>query len=390
MDNLADVIIVGAGVHGASLAFNLSLRGVKPLVLEKNFVASGATGRSSGLVRMYYDSEIDSQLAWSSFATFRNWAEVVGGECGFTSTGFLFIEDRERGNRLIKKVGAQQQMGISTLLVTSDDVRRLVPTFRTDDFELAAYEPESGYADPPATTKCFMEAARRRGARLLQDCRVTGILTEGERVKGVETTRGEFHSPVVVNAAGPWAPEIGRMVGLKLPIKTLRHDVMIVRRPLELVPAHPVVIDEPYQQYFRPETGKLSLVGLDDTNTLGESPDGPTEYVKPGYIQQAVDRICRRIPGMENASLQSSYCGYEGITVDAKAILDQAGPQGFYLDCGFSGTGFKTAPAIGKAMAQMILDECTSEIDLSSFSWQRFSDGKLERMLEDERAFTDY
>jgi sarcosine oxidase subunit beta len=388
MDNLADIIIVGAGIQGASLAFHLSQRGVNPLVLEKNFVASGATGRSSGLVRMYYDSEIDSQLAWSSFSYFRNWSEVVGGDCGFLSTGFLYIEDQERGNRLIKKVGAQQRMGIPTLLITSDDVRRLAPMFRTDDFELAAYEPDSGYADPPATAKSLMEAARRQGARLIQDCRVTGILTEGERVKGVETSRGTYSSPVVVNAAGPWAPEISRMVGLELPIKTMRHDVMIVRRPLTLGPAHPVVIDEPYQQYFRPETGKLSLVGLDDVNTLGESPDGPTDYVKPGYIQQAIDRICLRIPGMESASLQGSYCGYEGMTVDGMAILDQAGPEGFYLDCGFSGTGFKTAPAVGKAMAQIILDGDPGEIDLSPFSWHRFADGKLERMLENERAFT--
>jgi sarcosine oxidase subunit beta len=387
MENNADIIIIGAGIHGTSLAFHLSQRGCKTLVLEKSFIAAGATGRSSGLVRMYYDFDPEPRLAHASFPYFRSWSEMVGGECGFTRAGFIQILSPQDNDRLRANVAMCQKIGIASLVITSDDVRRLAPMFRTDDFELAAYEPESGYADPPTTAKSFMDAAQRQGARLIQDCQVTGILTEGERVKGVKTSRCEFHSPVVVNAAGPWAPEIGRMVGLELPIRTLRHDVMIIRRPIELGPTHPVVIDEPYLQYFRPETGKLSLVGLDDVNTLDESPDGPTEYVKSDYIQQAVDRICQRIPGMENASLQSSYCGYEGNTVDVRAILDQAGPEGFYLDCGFSGMGFKISPAVGKCMSELILDGCARTVDLTPWSWKRFSEGKLEELRTNPNAY---
>jgi len=387
METTADVIIIGAGIHGTSLAFHLAQRRVDTLVLERRFLAAGATGRSSGLVRMYYDLEPEPRLAWASLPYFRNWAEMVGGECGFTRTGFIQILERKDVDRLKANVKMHQRIGIPSLVITADDVRRLAPSLLTHDFEFAAYEPESGYADPHATTKAFMDSARQRGARIIQDCEVRSIITKGDRVIGVGSSCGEFCAPIVVNAAGPWAPGIARMVGLELPIKTLRHDVMMIRRPKEIGPVHPTVIDEPCLMYFRPETGGLTLVGLDDVNTLGESPDGSTEYVKPEFIEQAVDRICQRIPLMEEGSLQSSYCGYEGNTVDVRAILDQAGPDGFYLDCGFSGMGFKIAPAVGKCMSELILDGKSQTVDLSPFSWKRFDGDRLQELLQSEYGF---
>ena len=142
MSNTADVIIIGAGVHGASLAFHLAERGVKPLVLEKNFIGAGATGRSSGLVRMHYDVRQDSELAWVSFGYFRNWAERVGGESGFTRTGFVQIVARENEAALRKNTAMHQDIGIASFLISADDVKRLAPFFLTDDFDIAAYEPE--------------------------------------------------------------------------------------------------------------------------------------------------------------------------------------------------------------------------------------------------------
>ena len=187
MSNTADIIIIGAGVHGASLAFHLAERGVKPLVLEKNFIGAGATGRSSGLVRMHYDVRQDSELAWVSFGYFRNWEEKVGGDsgCGFTRTGFIQIVARENKDALRTNTAMQQEVGIPTFLISADDVARLAPNFLTDDFDLAAYEPESGYADPSATNMSLMNAAKEKGARLLQDCAVTGIVVKSGKVKGV-------------------------------------------------------------------------------------------------------------------------------------------------------------------------------------------------------------
>ena len=376
MSNTADIIIIGAGVHGASLAFHLAERGVKPLVLEKNFIGAGATGRSSGLVRMHYDVRQDSELAWISFGYFKDWAERVGGECGFTRTGFLQIVARENEAALRKNIAMHQDIGIPSISISADDVKRLAPSFVTDDFDIAAYEPESGYADPTGTTNAFMASARAKGTRLVQDCEVTGIQVEGGKVKGVETNRDIFSGPVIVNAAGPWANKLNAMVGLDLPFTTWRHDTMFVGRPKEIGPSHPTVIDFPNEMYFRPETGGLTLVGLEDGNPLGESPDSDTDHAQKGFVERAIERICQRMLVMEKGYLHTAHGGYDGITPDQHPLLGQAGPQGFFLQCGLSGTGFKIAPAVGLCMSELILDGEAKTVDISICRPQRFAEGK--------------
>jgi sarcosine oxidase subunit beta len=384
VSNTAEALIIGAGVHGASLAFHLAQRGVKALVLEKSFIAAGATGRSSGLVRMHYDVRQDSELAWVSFGYFRNWAERVGGDtstslsagCGFTRTGFLQIVAREDEELLRKNTAMHQDIGIPSLLITADDVKRLAPSFATDDFDLAAYEPESGYADPSSTAASLLNTARERGARLIQDCAVTDVLVEGGKVKGVRTSQGEFFTPMVVNAAGAWAGKLNELVGLDLPYTTWRHDTMFVSRPKEIGLNHPAVIDFPNEMYFRPETGSLTLVGLEDGNPLGESPDSDTDHAKKGFVERSIDRICKRIPLMENGALHSAHGGYDGITPDQHPMLGPAGPEGFYLQCGMSGTGFKIAPAVGLCMSELILDGEAKTVDISIYRPQRFAEGK--------------
>jgi len=384
MEENADVIIIGAGVHGASLAFHLAQRGIKPLVLEKKFVAAGATGRSSGLVRMHYDVLQDSQLAWVSFQYFRNWKEMVGGECSFTRTGFIQIVSPDYTNTLKANVKMHQEIGIPSVLIGADDVRRLAPHFKTDDFELAAFEPESGYADPTGTANALIQAARQKGARLIQDCAVTGILVTGGRVSGVQTTLGDFSAPVVVNAAGAWAGKLNQLAGLDLPYDTWHHDTMFVGRPSEIGPLHPTVIDFTNEMYFRPE-GSLTLVGLEDGNPLGESPDGDTDHAQAGFVERAIERICQRVPIMESAHLHSAHGGYDGITPDQHPMLGQAGPDGFYLDCGFSGTGFKIAPAVGLCMSELILDGRAKTVDISIYAPQRFAQ---ERQVVGEHPYS--
>ncbi|MGB7873279.1 MAG: FAD-dependent oxidoreductase [Anaerolineales bacterium] len=375
MSNTADVIIIGAGIQGASLAFYLAQRGVKALVLEKNFIGAGATGRSSGMVRMHYDVRQDSELAWVSFGYFKNWAERVGGESGFTRTGFLQIVAREHEDALRKNTAMNQEIDIPTFLISAEDVKRLVPSFVTDDFDVAAYEPESGYADPTSTTASLMAAAKEKGARIAQDCAVTGMIAESGKVKGLNTSQGEFFAPVVVNAAGPWADKINAMVGLDIPLTTWRHDIMFVGRPKEVGLSHPAAIDFPNEMYFRPESGGLTLVGLEDGNPLGDSPEGDTDHASKGFVERAIERICQRIPAMENGYLHTAHGGYDGITPDQHPLLGQAGPEGFYLQCGMSGTGFKIAPAIGLCMSELILDGESKTVDISIYRPQRFAEG---------------
>ena len=373
----SDVIIIGGGIHGASLAFHLAQMGVKPTVLEKQFIAAGATGRSSGLVRMHYDLEPESRLAWISFEYFRNWADMVGGKSGFTRTGFMQFVSPDVLDNLKANVRMHQQLGIPSLLIDQGDIGRLAPSFYRKDIELAAYEPESGYADPFLCTSSFLESARKLGAQLVQECEVMEIVIQGDRVQGVKTSQGEFAAPIIVNAAGAWAGKVAELAGLDLPIDTWRHDTMFIRRPDKLHSEHPTVIDFPNSMYFRPETGRLTLVGLEDDNPIGEAPDGDSDHSKPGFVERAINRICKRIPGMDNGSLHSSHGGYDGITPDQRAILGMAGPEGFFLTCGFSGTGFKIAPAVGACMAELIVDGEAKTADIEPFNPQRFTVGDL-------------
>lgn len=373
----SDVIIIGGGIHGASLAFHLAQLGVKPTVLEKQFIAAGATGRSSGLVRMHYDLEPESRLAWISFKYFRNWADMVGGKSGFTRTGFMQFVSPDVLDNLKANVRMHQQLGIPSLLIDQGDIGRLAPSFYRKDIELAAYEPESGYADPFLCTSSFLESARKLGAQLVQECEVMEIVIQGDRVRGVKTSQGEFAAPIIVNAAGAWAGKVAELAGLDLPIDTWRHDTMFIRRPDKLYSEHPTVIDFPNSMYFRPETGRLTLVGLEDDNPIGEGPDGDSDHSKPGFVERAIDRICKRIPGMDNGSLHSSHGGYDGITPDQRAILGMAGPEGFFLTCGFSGTGFKIAPAVGACMAELIVDGEAKTADIEPFNPKRFTEGDL-------------
>jgi sarcosine oxidase, subunit beta len=376
MSNTADVIIIGGGVHGASLAFHLAQRGVKAIVLEKQFVGSGATGRSSGLVRMHYDTEVDSRLAWVSFQYFRNWKEMVGGDCGFTRTGFIQLVEPGHSDALKANIRMHQEIGIPSILISADDVKRLAPQFITDDVEAAAYEPESGYAMPSDTANALINAARARGAQLVQDCKVSGVQAAGGKVTGVETNLGKFSAPIIVNAAGAWAGQINRMVGLDLPYDTWSHDTMFVVRPAEIRLPHPTVIDFRYEMYFRPE-GHLTLIGLEDGNPLGESPDGDTDHAKRGFVERAIDRLCSRVPAMKDGALHSAHGGYDGITPDQHPMLGPAGPDGFFLDCGFSGTGFKTSPAVGLCMTELILDGAAKTVDISPLRPGRFAEGEL-------------
>lgn len=370
-----DAIVIGAGVMGASVAYNLSQRGLKVLILERRSVGVGATGASSGLVRMHYDLEIDSALAWQSFHFFCNWRERIGGECGFHKTGFLQIVAPDKNKQLRGNVEMQKKIGILTEVVTADDVRKIAPMFRTDNFELAAYEPESGYADPVLTTNSFITNAKARGAALMQDCEVTGIRVRGERVVGVDSSRGSFDAPVLVNCAGAFADRLGRMVGVDIPLDTWSHDVAFVKRPAN-VGMHPTCIDDSLLMYFRPE-GELTLIGLEDYNRVSEPPESELGHVDKEFIIRAIDRICERMQGMEEGSLHSTHVGRDGLTPDQRAIMDQAGPDGFYIACGFSGTGFKLSPAVGVCMSELILDGRAKLVDISSLALERFARGEL-------------
>jgi sarcosine oxidase, subunit beta len=232
------------------------------------------------------------------------------------------------------------------------------------------------------TTNSFTSIAKERGTAFKQDCEVTGIRVIGGQVIGVESTLGSFDAPIVVNCAGTFADRVGKMAGVEIPLDTWSHDVAFVRRPAR-VGMHPTVIDDALSMYFRPE-GELTLIGLEDFNRMGEPPESDLGRVGDEFVMRAIDRICERMAGMEEGALHSTHIGRDGLTPDQRAIIDQAGPDGFYVACGFSGTGFKLSPAVGVCVSELILDGKAKLVDISSLDLDRFTRGEF---LQGEHSY---
>jgi sarcosine oxidase subunit beta len=376
----ADIIVIGAGVNGASLAFHLARRGADVLVLERTAVGAGATGRSSGFVRMHYDLELESRLAWASFPYFAEWAERVGeGDPGFVRTGFLQLVPATAAEALRANVAAQQRIGIPTEVIGPAEVSLLAPGIAVDDVAVAAYEPHSGYADPTGTAAGFLAAARRAGARYLSGCGASSIVVDRERVVGVESDRGRFAAPIVGVVGGAWSAELAATAGVTVPVQPWRHDTAYFGLPEGRTADLPIVIDHAQEVYFRPEGRELLLVGLEAGNVIGGSPDRPMAALASTTIEEMIERVCRRLPWMATGTFRTAHGGQDGITPDQRAILGPvgaSGPDGLWLACGFSGTGFKIAPAVGASLAEWILDGRPSTVDIRPFELGRFAAGR--------------
>ncbi len=376
MTDTADVIVIGAGVQGASLAFHLASRGARVVTVERAVAGAGATGRSSGLVRMYYDLLAEAKLAWESFGWFRELGRAgrrrVRVHEDRASCGSSRRSSPTACARTARRTGRSASTRRSWARTGSGD---RAPAIVVGD-EVAAYEPESGYADPSMTATSFLAAARDRGTRLLTGAEVTAIPIEGGRVAGVRTSRGDVDAPVVVDAAGAWAAGVAALAGLDIPVEVWRHDTGYLGLPDAVERPIPVVIDNSRGMYFRPEGSDLLLVGLEDGSEMGGSPDRETVTANPGFRDAAAERLVQRVPGLVEATFRTAHAGQDGLTPDQRAMLGQTGPDGFYLDCGHSGTGFKTAPAIGLGMAELILDGATSSVDISPFDPNRFAEGR--------------
>jgi len=378
MNRSADVIVIGAGVQGASLAFHLARKGARVIVLERGTVAGEATGRSSGFVRMHYDLAAEAALAWRSFPYFTDWAAHVGaGDPAFVRTGFLEVVPEALLAAVHGNVANHQAMGIPSRVVTPAEIAELVPGIVLDGLAAGAYEPESGYADPTSTTAGFLEAARRDGAELVTGCRVATLLTDGDRIIGADTDKGVFTAASVALVAGAWSAALAATVGVDVPVTPWRHETGYFGLPTGRSADVPVVLDDVGGVYFRPEGRELLLVGLHAGNELGGSPDRPLAPMRGDVVEDMTTRLVRRLPWMETGTFRTGHSGQDGITPDQRAILGAAGPDNLYLACGFSGTGFKTAPAIGAAMAELIWDGATTSADIAPFAPDRFAAGRL-------------
>jgi sarcosine oxidase subunit beta len=383
----ADIVIIGGGIIGVSTAYHLVQMGAgKVVLLERKHLGAGATGLSSGLVRMHYDNPIEATFAHKSFDTFRYFDEIIGGDCGFVSTGFVRMVKPKNLERLKANVAMMQDIGIDTRLITKDELQDMAPYVVTEDITLAAYEPLSGYADPYLTAMGIAQAARRHGARIIQGVEVTGVDLAGGRVRGVQTKVGDIAAPVVINAAGPWGALVAAMVGIDLHITPALHQATIIETPPSLPQPHLTIIDRLNGMYFRPETGGLTLAGTsggEHNKIIAASELDSYSEAPMLQIQFSVlERLCNRVPVMETGAVRKGHIGAEGYSQDGHALMGPApGIDGFFFATGMSGHGFKEGPAIGQTMAELVLNGRSEMIDISPLRITRFTEGQPYRPL---------
>jgi len=376
MTETADVVVVGGGVNGVSIAYALAARGVPRVVLcEKAALASGASGFSSALVRMHYTNEWDARLAFASFPVFRNWTEIMGGPSVFTHTGFVNVVAPQYADALRRNVEMLRAIGIDTVALSPNELHDLQPFANVEDLGAAAFEPASGYADPAATVEGFRRRAQELGAQVRQWTGVTRILRRESRVLGVDTVAGRIDAGAVVVAAGAWAPRLCREIGLDIPARVKGLDTVQVERPAALADPHMVFIDSVQGSYFRPEGGIRTIVGV-PCQEWDLDPDGPA-VLAPGAAAVGAQILTHRIPALEGATLARGYRAFDCYSHDRHAILGRVdGIDDLYLATAFSGSGFKIAPAIGVCMAELILDGRAKTVDIEAFSLRRFAEGR--------------
>jgi sarcosine oxidase subunit beta len=392
MAESADVVIIGGGIMGASLAFHLTRRGVRDvLIVEKRTVASGASGKTGALLRQHYTNAPEATLAYLSLQTFRHWDDIVGGDCGFIGCGLIATVATGPGyeaniDLMRRNITMQQQVGIKTELVTADRLRELQPFGNFDDLTVAAYEAESGVVDSIAATHGMARAAMQAGARVWEGVEVTGIRRHGECVTGVETSAGLVESHVVVCAAGAWSVPLLREVGIQAPVEAIRVQVAILNRPLSMPSeGHMAYVDTAANIFCRPWGANRTLVGIGggefhdqvDPNRYSESND-------PGFPPLVQRYLSQRMPLMREATYLYGHAGLYDVTPDAHPILDRApGLDGLYLMLGFSGAGFKKGPAVGQCIAELIAEGRASTVDLTPFRFSRFLDNSWQQPWSD-------
>jgi sarcosine oxidase subunit beta len=374
-----DVIVVGAGIMGCSAAFQLARRGLKVALLDKKNVGEGPTGQSSAIIRQHYSNELTARMALHSLRVFQNFGEEVGDECGFKRAGFVvLVEARDRAG-LEANVKLQREVGIHTELLSPEAVAEILPGMHTIDLVAAAYEPESGYADPYLTVTAYARAARGLGVRIFQETEVTGIRFAGGRVTGVDTPGQKFDAPQVLNTAGAWGAQVAQMAGVAVPINSCRVQVAFFRRPPGHEAEHPVVGDFLNTIYFRPETGGLTLVGLIDPAEAEAivDPDGYNQRMDSDFLLDVGGRLVARYPAMDLSESTGGYASLYGITPDWHPIVDEVpAGSGFCICAGFSGHGFKLGPAVGLMVADLLVGTSRPQFDARLFRLSRFAEGQ--------------
>jgi sarcosine oxidase subunit beta len=372
----ADIVILGAGVIGAAIAFHLAKRKAgRIVVVDKGHVGQGGSGRSSALIRMHYSYPPEVQLALVSLRMFEHWRDIVGEPGDFHKTGFVRIVHPGESEPLKQNVAMQRELGVNVQLIGRDELKKLEPDWAVDDVELAAYEPDSGYGDGAGVASGFLARTRDLGV-VYQSKTQSALRIEKGKAQGISSEHGEIDAPAVVAATGPWTKPLFYSAGIDLPIETEFHQVAILKNAPGMKGGGCACIDSVTATYFRSDAHDKFLIG-DFYGQRGADPDNFPQRASGEGLEEIIERASRRVPKLENAEVIRGVTGVYDMTPDSRPLLGKTpGVDGLYVCAGFSGMGFKISPAVGLVMSELILDGRGKTADISSFCPNRFADNK--------------
>ena len=374
----ADVVIIGGGCMGTSVAYHLTRLGMKDIVLveREQLLGMGSTGRNAGGVRHQFSNEANVKLSIESIRLFEHFKEEVGYEIDFRQDGYLFLISNEDDLAHFRNsVEMQRRHGVEVDLLTPVEAQRLARGLEVDGVLAATFCAADGIADPNGVTVGFAKAAQRGGAQICRQTEVTSLQIDSGRVKGVETSQGLISTAAIVIAAGPFVRDIGRMAGLDLPVMPYRRHIFITEpfRPDSKVPSSKImVIDFETTFYFHRE-GAGILFGMSDKDELSSY----NTTVSWELLEKITRTAVTRLPALADAGIAHGWAGLYEVTPDAMPIIGPTPVEGLYVIGGFSGHGFQHSPAAGRVLAETIAFGRAENFDASPFSLDRFSKGSV-------------
>jgi sarcosine oxidase subunit beta len=368
----APVVVIGAGCIGASIAYHLGRRGVKDVVvLEREpFAGAGSTSKAAGGVRAQFSTPLNVRLSMLAVSHYERFAEEMETEPVFFQVGYLFLlADAERWASFQRQAEMQRGLGLPVQTLTPEGARALVPELDVSDLLGATFCPRDGLCNPHEITQAYVKQARRLGAKFRFGLPATGLVVERGRVTAVETAEGRLSTPMVVNAAGPWAAQVAKWAGLDLPVAPIRRHCFTTE-PLPF--AHdrlPMIVDMLSGVYMHRESGGM-LLGLANP----EEPPGFDTSTNWDLLERIVEPAVHRLPALESAQVSNGWAGLYETTPDHNSVLGPpAAVEGLMLANGFSGHGLMHAPAVGQLITEWIVDGAPS-IDLHPLRLERFSE----------------
>ena len=379
-----DVIVIGAGVIGTSVAYHLSALGARNVVVvERAQIGTGTSSQSSGILRTHYSVPENVELARRSWRVFQSFAEYLDdneASAGLVECGYLIAApEGPRLDSLRATLATQQASGIPVQLLSADQAAARLPICRFDDAALIGFEPDAGFADAYLVANAFARAARRRGVQIKEGVTAERLLLDGGRVVGVETSRGRLTSATVVSAQNIWAHDLERWTGIATPVRAERHRVLALEGPAPYTFAMPVYKDlgSAGMPYFRSYGGTQMLVSEGGAGETLDAPDNEQGDIPLDYVLELGAQVAERFPSFADAGLASSWTGVYDVTPDWNPVLGRVPDvPGLVVAYGFSGHGFKLSPAVGRALAQEALGLPT-DTSLAPYALERFRGGRL-------------